>query len=296
MLEKAANAVKKGRKSVDKMNVIDYASTIFYGESLEEKLLDADEIHFDQTISRDFNFHSPGRNSKIEFSQDRIKFPKGDYLFTDEGAAIAIHSFANHELLAIEIMAMCLLKFEHKTAEQIRFKRGLIKTLRDEQRHFKMYVNLLKGLGKNFGDYPRSDFFWKWSKLINSEQEYLSIMAITFEGANLDFAHYYAHLFKQAGRTKIAAVLDEVFKDEITHVAFGSHYLSSWRNDKSLWDYYCQSLPFPITPARAKGMKYYKQARLQAGLDLDFANQLEAYQDNFQVTNRKQWKNPTESI
>lgn len=278
------------------MNVIDYAHKMFFGENIEDKLFECDEIEFDDTTPRNFKLDRPGRDASIEFSQDRVKFPKGNYLFTDEGAAIAIHSFANHELLAIEIMAMCLLKFEHKTAEQRRFKRGLIKTLKDEQKHLKMYINLLKDLGKKFGDYPRSDFFWKWSKLIHSEEEYLSIMAITFEGANLDFAHYYAHLFKKAGRDKIAAVLDEVFKDEITHVAFGSHYLKNWRRDKSLWEYYCQTLPFPITPARAKGMKYYKQSRLDAGLDLDFVNQLEAYQDNFQVTNRKEWKKPTESI
>lgn len=278
------------------MKIQEFAQKIFFGEQLEDKLLSVKQLDYFDLKTTDQDFEQPARSSCIEFSEDKVKFPKGQNLFTDKGKAIALHSFANHELLAIEIMAMCLLRFPHETPEQLRFKKALVKTLKDEQKHFKMYQSLLLKLGYKFGDFPRSSFFWKWAKLIKTADEYLCIMAITFEGANLDFAHYYAHLFRENGDIEIANILDQVFEDEITHVAVGSHYLDRWRDDQNLWDYYCKTLPFPITPARAKGMKFYKEARLKSGLDIHFVNQLEKYQDNFRVTQRKAWKKPTESI
>lgn len=276
------------------MKLSDFCQKIFYGKSFEEKIFFPKSIEFDDFSFSQENFLEPYRWERARFSKKKIKFPKGERLFSNEGKAIALNSFANHELLATEIMAISLLRFPHRTESEIRFKKGILKTLRDEQKHFKLYVDYLAKLGYEFGDFPLSDFFWKWSHLMDTPEKYLSIMSITFEGANLDFAHYFAYLFREQGDEELASILDIVFEDEISHVAFGGQYLNKWRGDKSLWRYYLTHLPFPMTPARAKGIKFYRESRVKAGLDEHFVNDLERYRDDFRVTQRKTWKKSIE--
>lgn len=271
------------------MKLSEFSRRIFQGESIEDKLIDEKITLFDHQNHPESFYLKPGRKKEISFSEERIKFPKGKRLLSNEGKAIALHSFANHELLAIEIMAMILLRIPAESPEDILFQKGILKTLSDEQKHFKMYVNRLHDLGYQFGDFPVSDFFWRWAKDIRTFNEYLSMMSLTFEGANLDFAHYFEVFFREHGDFKTADILKEVYTDEISHVAFGARYLNKWRKDKILWEYYLETLIFPMTPARAKGIHFYKQSRLDAGLDESFIDELFHYQDQFLVTKRKTW-------
>ena len=187
-------------------------------------------------------------------------------------------------------MAASLLLFPHHTDEMKRFKQGIIKTIKDEQKHFNLYVKRLNDLGYEFGDFPINDFFWRQMESIKTPQNYLSVMALTFEAANLDFAHFYEKIFQEVGDIKTANILKVVYEDEISHVAFGVSYFEKWRENKSLWEYYNEHLPFPLTPARGKGQKFVEEARRKAKMDHDFIAKLTSFDDNFNVTKRKQWK------
>ena len=173
--------------------------------------------------------------------------------------------------------------------DYIKLKRGLLTTIRDEQKHFKLYVKRMRDFNVEFGDYPLNDFFWRQMQKVKSLSEYLSVMAITFEGANLDFAHYYQNIFSSIGDEKTAQIMKIVYEDEITHVALGAHWLNKWRCDKSVWEYYLESLPELLTPSRAKGIIYNEESRTRAGLDSDFIANLKSYKDGFVVTTRKEW-------
>ena len=81
-------------------------------------------------------------------------------------------------------------------------------------------------------------------------------------------------------------------EDEIAHVARGKKFLE--KNDEEsneFWDYYISLLPENITPNRAKGIVFDRQGREKAGLDPNFINKLESFEDDFRITKRKQWKN-----
>ena len=270
------------------MKVSEFSKHILNNGDIAAKLIKADSIEFDSFDNFDLPTY-PERSERIKFSQKNLKFPKGN-LHEIEKKAMALHSFANHELLAVEMMAAALLIYPHHTEELKRFKIGVYNSLKDEQKHFELYVERLNELGFEFGDFPINDFFWRQMKSLETPSQYLATMSLTFEAANLDFAFLYHKIFKDMEDFKTASILETVLKEEISHVAIGAHYLNLWKKDKSLWEYYLESLPYPITPARAKGKIFREEERLKAKLPLDFVQNMKNFQDNFKVTQRREWK------
>jgi uncharacterized ferritin-like protein (DUF455 family) len=263
---------------------------IVWGESLENKLNDLSQIKIDWNFNPIDLPQKAGRCQKIKYSNEKIKFPKK---MTDNlNKAIALNSFANHELLAIEMMALALVYFPHHQddRESILFKKGILAALKDEQKHFKLYHQRMHELGFDFGDFPLNDFFWNQLSRLTTPEAFSAAMALTFEQANLDFATYYRDYFKSIDDSKTASILDTVLTDEIAHVAIGARYLNTQKNEKSLWEYYTEVLPFPLTPNRAKGKVINLEARKQAGLEQDFIDSLIDYRDGFAITHRKEWK------
>lgn len=232
----------------------------------------------------------PARSSRLAFSEEQVKFPKRGSFEVPRNRAIAIHSFANHELLAIEMMAAALLVYPHHDESSVRMKRGIVAAIRDEQKHLALYVQRLKSFGVEFGDFPLNSFFWRQMPKLETPASFFALMALTFESANLDFSILYEQVFRAAGDAETADILRIVYEDELTHVALGAHWLELWRGDQGLWEYYRSVLPLPITPARAKGANYLPEARLAAGLDPDWVQRLGEFKDEFRITNRKAWK------
>lgn len=265
----------------------DLCQSILEGPDLEHKLVDLSKIEFS-----DFKNYSipslPGRNQKLKMSEKRTKFPKN--FEHSEARAKALHFFANHELLAMEMMAAAMLYFPHQNEEDIKFKKGLLQTLKEEQKHFKLYLNRMKEFGLEFGDLPLNDFFWRQMHSLKSPEEYLAMMSLTFEMANLDFMMIYKEAFLKVEDTKTAAILEVVLDDEISHVAFGVNYLNRKKQTLDLWSYYKSCLPMPLTPARSKGPTLNKDSRLKTGIDQAFLTNAENYSDNYKVTIRKEWK------
>lgn len=262
----------------------EFAETILLGETLPEKYLDT-PIEWDEW--KEFKLpKQPGRAGTICFSELQLKFPKAPRLNETDKKAMALHSFANHELLAIEMMAAAVLIYPHKSDEDIRFKKGIITALKDEQKHLGLYIGRLNELGYQFGDFPLNDFFWRQMERLKTPAEYTAMMALTLEAANLDFAQYYSSVFRSFGDFKTAEILDIVLEDEISHVAFGAHWMKRWRQDQKLWDYYRTVLPGPITPARSKGINYDPAIHARAMNDDEFIHSLTHYDDQFSITRR----------
>ena len=270
------------------MKISNITQEILSGENLENKLVNIDKIEFDNVNIWD-TCNRPKRSQKYKFSTKNAKFPKG-HLFESEKKAMAIHSFANHELLAVEMMACALSIYPHHTPELKKFKYGVLSSLKDEQKHFRMYQKRLNELGFEFGDFEINDFFWKQMPNLKTPSQYLATMALTFEAANLDFAFYFENEFRNVEDHETADVLNEVLKDEISHVGFGVHFLDKWREDKDLWVYYLSQLPYPMTPARAKGKIFRKEERRKANMPESFIQNVIEYKDDFKITERKEWK------
>jgi len=268
------------------MNLKDWATQIVLGSKLQDKLIPPPIHHFDwdPIVKLPPN---PSRENKIQFSEKQLKFPKQNNLNNPLNSSIALSAFANHELLAVEMMACAVLYYPHKTDEEKKFKIGLINTIKDEQKHFALYQRRMNDLGFEFGDFPLNNFFWKQMEKMHTPESFIATMSLTFEAANLDFACFYQNLFLSWNDLETAKILEIVYHDEISHVAFGYHYLNKWSKDQSLWDYYLKILPFPLTPARSKGIHYQELSRVKAGFSQDFINRISQYKDSFPVTKRK---------
>jgi uncharacterized ferritin-like protein (DUF455 family) len=270
------------------MNGLTCFERILFGGELVDKLtpINLSDIG---TASIETVPELPTRSLAIQFSDLQLKFPKPHQLNDPHKKAQALHAFANHELLAIEMMACAILLFAKTHPHQLALMRSIAAALKDEQKHFKLYVHRIEELGHCFGDFPLNNFFWNYMRKASTPESFLAMMSLTFEQANLDFAIFYRDVFLQHGDATTANIMQVVLDDEIKHVAVGSFWLNKWKDNKELFDYYLACLPENLTPNRSKGILINKEVREQAGLDENYINKLISYDDNYKLTQRKSW-------
>ena len=260
------------------MELREFAEQVLFATSLEEKLRDPGEVTDERPGSALVTPESPGRPPELQFKvtgSARDQFPGARELENEKNRGRLLHFFANHELLATELMALVLLRFPDAPAA---FRKGVFRTLKDEQEHTRLYLARMKACGIGFGELPVSGYFWRTVSTMESPVDYVSSLCLTFEQANLDFARHYGGLFGQAGDADSAKLLDRIYHDEIGHVAYGLKWFRRWKNPaESDWDAFCRVLKFPLSPQRAKGFSLNVAGRLAAGLDADFIAQLDVY-------------------
>jgi uncharacterized ferritin-like protein (DUF455 family) len=172
--------------------------------------------------------------------------------------------------MATELMAWALLNFPY---EDKSWRKGTLKILLDEQRHFVLYVNRLNELGYNFGDFLLNDYFWRHIQKIQTPLEFLSFMALTLENANLDHSLDYEEAFRKEKDMESAQIIRQVHEDEIAHVRHGARWLKIW-GSSSLWETYERTLPSPLSPKRAVGKRKDLLSRQKAQLDEEFVQRL----------------------
>lgn len=271
------------------MHYREFARLLLEGGNINDKLHPAKGLVYTESLEEFLLPKNPGRDSHLEFNNEQIKFPRSSSFHLEDKRGLALHFFANHELLAIEMMAAALLVYPDTGPEMLQFKKGLVKTIQDEQKHLKLYLGRMKDFKMELGDFPLNDFFWRSMEKCKTPSQFYAAMALTFESANLDFAQFYEKSFIAVEDFETAKIMNIVFEDEISHVALGAHWLNQWRGEKNLWTYYRDHLPGVMTPARAKGIQFNKTSRIRAGLDDAFISELDAFRDEFNVTNRKNW-------
>ncbi len=269
----------------------EYCLHILCSGKLEEKLLKPPEDLID--IPQEISYPNlPIRDKKISFGNEKSKIPRLEHLNQAINRAICLHHFANHELMAIELFAYALLKFQNIGFEH---RKDLFLTLQDEQKHLTLYLNRMRDLGLEFGERPLNFIFWKFVPLMTSFEKFSAIMSITFEGANLDFALIYKNTFLKFQDKISAEIMNVIYHDERKHVRRGVKVLEK-REDKKLsdWEYYLQLLDKPLTPRRAKGYFYIPETRRKLGLSEEFIQKLAEYKDEF--SNRKKEVIPEEIL
>lgn len=260
------------------MELRDLAHRVLFATTLEEKLHCPDAIT-DHHPGLPLNAPAePGRPADLRFaraSSGKSSFPSLHRLDQESERGRLLHFFANHELLATELMALVLLRFPEAPAP---FRRGVLQTLRDEQAHTRLYLRRMEECGVAFGELPVSGYFWRAISGMSDPLDYVTGLSLTFEQANLDFCRQFARAFTTVGDEATAQLFNSIYRDEIAHVALGLKWFRRWKDPaESDWEAFRHRLRFPLSPQRAKGPELNVQGREEAGLDPSFISELAVY-------------------
>lgn len=234
---------------------------------------------------------APGRPAGLEL-QRRVSapLPAPSAIDDDLVRGRIIHQFANHELLALELMALVLLRFPDAPRA---LRRTLVATMCDEQRHMRLYLGRMKTLGVQLGEVPVNAFFWDCLSGVSDPLAFIAGMSLGFEQANLDYAVHWMRAFEQVGDSETVDVLARVHADEIRHVAHGVHWLRELKDpDLDDWTAWTGALEAPMTPRRARGPAFQHDARLQAGMHEDFVQRVRSAGQSRGRPPRVYWFNP----
>ncbi len=260
------------------MELRELAEQVLFGTTLADKLGCPDEVTDERPGSARGAPVEPGRPATLKFKgagEGSSGFPGVRGLEKTGERARLLHFFANHELLATELMALVLLRFPDAPPA---FRQGVFKTLRDEQAHTRLYVERMRAGGVEFGDLPVSGYFWRSVAPMSNPIDFVAGLSLTFEQANLDFCREYATAFAAVGDAETSRLLDGIYRDEIAHVAHGLKWFRRWKNPaENDWEAFCRQLKFPLSPQRAKGTVFNPEGRRAAGLDPEFIRALEVF-------------------
>lgn len=257
-----------------------FAEQVLLSDSLAIKVRRPETALTDVRPGDPVRIAMPVRPENLPFAKRRTAppMPKPPSFSDPAKRAIAHHIMANHELQALEVMAMILLAFPEAPTE---FRQGLAVIMFDEQRHTKMHSQRCSELGLTFGDLPVNGYIWTKATEYQSVLEYVAGLPLVFEGANLDHTIEFEHYFRQHNDRRSAAIMRAIHKEEIRHVEFGMEWLRKLKDPAlSDFDAWQQALKWPIRPSTAKGDTLQKEARLEAGMTAEFVERLETWYDD----------------
>ena len=140
------------------MELRDFAEQVLFATTLDNKLQSPAVITDDHPGPPLITPQVPGRPADLRFKpkgSGRADFPGVHRLEREHERGRLLHFFANHELLATELMALALLRFPDAPAS---FRRGVWRTLKDEQLHTRLYVERMRQCGIQFGEIPVNGF------------------------------------------------------------------------------------------------------------------------------------------
>lgn len=218
----------------------------------------------------------PGRPPELVVTTRAKKAPKRGAFADPKRRAEILHRFFHHELQAAELMLWAMLAFP---STPVPFRRGLVQIAHDEIRHANMYLTRITGLGATLLDFPVRDWFWERIPACRTASEFVSVMGLGLEAANLDHAERYEAIFREHGDLLSATLQRQVHEEEIPHVRFAMHWLGRFEGMTGAPDFdaWKNQLPAPLSPWIMRGTPMARDARRRAGFDDTFLDTLEAY-------------------
>jgi uncharacterized ferritin-like protein (DUF455 family) len=215
----------------------------------------------------------PGRPPELRPARRGERTPKPEALESSYYRARTLHSFLHHELQAAELMCWALLAFSDAELE---FRRGLLAICWDELRHLSLYAEHIRALGCAVGDFGVRDWFWKRVPTCRNKVEFVAVMGMGLEAANLEYAPDFAARFRRAGDERGAVIQERIAMEEVAHVGFATRWFKHWTGgcDFAAW---AAHLPPPLSPWVMHGNPIDDDARRRAGMPPEFIAELRAF-------------------
>lgn len=143
-------------------------------------------------------------------------------LGTKAGLIALIHAIAHIEFNAINLAWDTVYRYRDLPPQ---FYSDWIQVAVEEAYHFQLLRERLNELGSDYGDFPAHNGLWDMA--VRTAFDPLVRMALVprvLEARGLDVTPGMIKRLRQAGDDKTTAILEIILRDEIGHVAIGSHW------------------------------------------------------------------------
>ncbi len=145
------------------------------------------------------------------------------------GRVALLHSIAHIELNAIDLAFDIIARFSYQIHDELgdgrEFVDDWVKVGDDEGRHFEMISSRLQDFKSFYGELPAHDGLWE-AAMATSETLIgrLAIVPMVLEARGLDVCPVTIEKLRAAGDESSADLMDEIYMDEISHVAAGTKW------------------------------------------------------------------------
>lgn len=212
----------------------------------------------------------PGRPEKPELIS-ASKMPKRRKSSGIAGRIALLHAFAHIELNAIDLAWDILLRFGHKNQMPDDFYHDWLTVAHDEAIHFDLLRNRLVALESDYGMLPAHNGLWESAcDTAHDLAARLAIVPMVLEARGLDVSPATIEKLRRSGDMDSAEILNRIYHDEITHVAFGQKWFSFLaKNVEKDPIHYWQELVNRYFRGKLKP-PFNNKARLEAGMSDEY--------------------------
>jgi uncharacterized ferritin-like protein (DUF455 family) len=137
------------------------------------------------------------------------------------GRVALLHALAHIELNAIDLAWDLVARFAGEGLPRLFFD-DWVEVAAEEACHFELLTARLAELGACYGDLPAHDGLWEASAATAGDLlARLAVVPLVLEARGLDVTPEMAARLDRVGDAKSAAILYQIYRDEIRHVATG---------------------------------------------------------------------------
>jgi len=203
----------------------------------------------------------PGRPDKPDLiNPSALKQRK---LGSELGRATLIHAILHIEFNAINLALDAVYRFRDMPDQ---YYSDWLQVASEEAYHFSLLEKRLNDMGFTYGDMPAHNGLWEM--VLKTDHDVLTRMALVprvLEARGLDVTPGMIERLNKAGDSATVDILQIILRDEIGHVAIGSHWFKYCCELKQLEpENTFRSLLIEYTGRGLKG-PFHDEARLQAG-------------------------------
>ena len=130
-----------------------------------------------------------------------------------------IHSVANIELAAVELMLMGVADFPGESRE---YYQAMLQVAREEVMHTRLLLRRLRQMGGEFGSEPVHLGLWNTAIRWNDLPGRLGVVPRILEARGLDVSGRLRDELGRAGDAESARILERIYVEEIGHVSVGT--------------------------------------------------------------------------
>lgn len=141
---------------------------------------------------------------------------------TQEGRVILCHALAHIEFNAINLALDAVYRFPHMPQQ---YYADWLKVASEEAYHFSLLQSYLDNHGATYGDYAAHNGLWEMAQLTAHDvMVRMALVPRVLEARGLDVTPGILKKLQQTKDEAFISHLNIIYRDEVTHVAIGSHW------------------------------------------------------------------------